>query len=311
VMTPLSPHIYEASGFATLSTYASLLVPGDELMMTSNGGFPTKAIYLGLHNGNAKLYSDTPLTGTNFGMRVQRSGRRNLVGVTAEQIVSLRNPTINRGNQMCWRDVVNPTAVVESTWVTTTYTTSNQPFPCWADLIYQLNHFFDDPASDLGSTSSYVLSGNQGLGCANCVGGTLSLGASNSITYFCGSGCTLNIIDVATGLPIPIENILEISNLQLQDILSPNQYPPAPTAGVDYSVTVDVLISGNNTPIQAYFFGCQKLFEGGAIPVEQEVNEYHSSLTATPSDDIISTVCSRRPRRHSAMHGCRTTPMCA
>jgi hypothetical protein len=273
-VSSLGNGLYAVPSVGIGSPFEELLVPGDELVVTGQAGGLGKAIFIKFDGSNAVVYSENTLSGTNFTFRIIRSGRRNLLNVTAEQIVSLRNPTIHRGNQMCWRDIANPLAVIETTWVETNIVLQYVPDACWADMIYELNHFFSDPASDPNSGLQYSLATPPIFGCYNCPGSTLSTPSSTQVTFDCMTGCAISFVDATTGQPLPIASIDHIANLHM---VAPMVGPP-PFPGAAYSIHVDAYVTGSNTPVDAYLTGCPELLKDKSTSYETEVNTYHSTL---------------------------------
>ncbi len=278
--------LFSVAGAGIGSAYEGLLIPGDELMVTPVSSGPRKAWFVGFDGGNARFYSEVAVGNGAVDLRVQKSGRRNLLNVAAEQIVSLRNPTVNRGNQMCWRDVVNPTAVVETTWVSTHIVQDTALAPCLENMEWILNIFFQHPASVADPGSIYYEPAlSAPFGCGDCEINSIDATSTSQITIECTAiGCTFEILDDAA-VPILIADIDRIENINL--VLN------APTntigAGYTFGISMDVYLIGSNSPVTGWFSGCPAIFAQGLVISEQEVNEYHSSLTATPSDDILST----------------------
>jgi hypothetical protein len=281
-VTQFAPGVYGAAGFGTGTAYEDLLVPGDELMVSTSSGGLGKAIYLGAVGTNAIFSSKVNLVGSNRGFRVQRSGRRNMLGVDAEQIISLRNPTVNRGNQMCWRDITNPMAVVETTWVTTTVVSDTTLAPCMENVAWILNSFFQNTASTTPNTYQYP-SASPLFGCGNCEVQSI-MQNHNEITIECSIwSCTLTIVDDANQ-PIEVPDIDHIEGIAFDGT------PVVPISGsLPYGISMQVYLVGNSTPVTGWFTGCEEIFGNGLNIVDTEVNEYHSTFTGTPSTDILET----------------------
>lgn len=273
-VTSMGNNLFTAMGGWNQTMMHEVMIPGDELVVIPNSGTPSKAYFVRFDGNDAIFYSEGNIAGTDVAFRVIRSGRRNLLNATAEQIVSLRNPTIHRGNQMCWRDIANPLAVIETTWVETNIVLQYVPDACWADMIYELNHFFSDPASDPNSGLQYSLATPPIFGCYNCPGSTLSTPSTTQVTFDCMTGCAISFVDATTGQPLPIASIDHIANLHM---VAPMVGPP-PFPGAAYSIHVDAYVTGSNTPVDAYLTGCPELLKDKSTSYETEVNTYHSTL---------------------------------
>lgn len=276
--------IYTANGINLGGRNAELLIPGDEMTVRYNAGNAVeKAIFVGFDgNGDALFWSDANLvTSGNAEFVTVRSGRHNLLGVDAQSIVALKDPTQGRDTMPCFRDVTDPATVIDSMWVVTDTIRDTVPAACahqWVDVV---NLFLQNGGTAI-DFANYPFSRFSDF-CFDCRTG-LEPSDTWSFVFECSNPCRFRFAD-AQGDLIPLDSIQALSQLQILN------YPgPTPGSNLVYSgmaVSLDMFTRPQATT--AYILSTPG--SNCALDTRIEVRvikDYRSTLTVTPNSTVLA-----------------------
>jgi hypothetical protein len=282
-------HIYGGAGIATATDLhlqwrsEDLYLPGDEVLIDYDAGQPAVyGIFVGFDGDDGLFWTEHNFgsaPGGDADFKVVRSGRRNLLGVSAEKIVTLKNPTINRDTLLCYRDITSPTLVTDTSWVVSDTTMDTLLSPCTDDFIWLTNAAIQ-ATSGINSMSSYPYS-QMDFSCINCTPTAVIKADSVTLQYKCEPPCNFQFTD-ATGNVLLLTDIDQVSDPMYVASVGFGS-PPG------YSFTqigVDLLVNGQL--VAGYIFSTCSL-PSNILQIQPSVtNHYYSMPLVTPGDTILT-----------------------
>ena len=232
-----------------------LLVPGDELVFLPSTGPNQKAIYLGKSQtaNEYHFYFANPPGSPSGEMRVVRSGRRNHLNVSAQQITALKDPTRDRLTAECYRDLATPGLDIDSTYTLTVAWSDTLLDPCTTGLISLLNSYLQTTAYP---NPVSIPSLNPSDFCFDCEGLIRSNGSPYAFFNFTGcpdGDCDLYLFD-GNGNQYPKQNLVSISNPRF---VATAPFTPSITFLFD-NMAVDLAYTGVASPLVGYVFRSDK-----------------------------------------------------
>ncbi|MEM7040413.1 MAG: hypothetical protein AAF570_25830, partial [Bacteroidota bacterium] len=259
-----------------------LLIPGDEFIVRHETNLPPKkAWFIGFaQNGDAQFFSEFNLTSSTTSTFLNvRSGRHNLLSGVVQEITTLKNPTINRDTLICYRDITDPTAVIDSVWVQQDTIRDTVPAVCVENFV-DLVSAWAPISSSIGNNLTQFPWSDYPDYCFECYdisanGATLVLKCAEP-----NSSCNFQFVNAA-GNAVQISDVDQMSNPTVTTY-------SGGLPGFTYSgYAVNATISGQT--------GILFIFSDGncTLPLymvnETIVNDYQSTLTVNPSGTIMGT----------------------